>query len=218
MAHSGKILLVGFEPFGGEAINPSAEAARRLAGRRIADYEVMALILPVSFTAAPALLRTALAEHRPRVALAVGQAGGRSRLSLERVALNLIDARIPDSDGDQPVDVSVIGGAPPAYFSNLPLKAALTSLTARGIPCELSLSAGTYVCNAVFFTLMHTLATNYPQARGGFLHVPYLPEQAARHPGAPSMGLQDVLDGITLVLELGINVAHDLSIPAGMLH
>lgn len=206
------LLLTGFEPFGGEYDNPSMRLLEALDGRRIAGHRIVTALLPVTFAGAPTALAAALAQHAPALVLALGQAGGRACLSLERVALNLIDARIPDNAGAQPLDVPVVADAPPAYFSTLPLKAALRALQERGIPAELSLSAGSYVCNAVFFALRH-LAEHAPGTpRAGFLHLPLLPAQAARHPGAPSMALETMRAGIETILQA--TLAHPVDIRA----
>lgn len=204
------ILLAGFEPFGGDALNPSQEIARVLDGETIGAHRVVGAVLPVAFATAPPMLDALIERHRPALVLALGLAGGRGELSFERVAVNLIDARIPDNDGAQPIDEAVIDDAPPAYFSTLPLKAIVADLRARGIPAGLSLSAGTFVCNAVFFALAHRLATQHPRMRSGFVHVPWLPEQAARHPGQPSMALAIMIDGIRAALECALAVRDDL--------
>jgi pyroglutamyl-peptidase len=195
------ILVTGFEPFGGEALNPAEELLRGLEGARVADHAVVTALLPVAFGEGLRVLERELERVRPVVLLGVGQAGGRARLSVERVALNLIDARIPDNAGLQPVDVPVIPGAPPAYFSSLPVKLMLKAMLERGVPAELSMSAGTYVCNAVFFAMEHLAATRTPGLRAGFIHVPYLPAQAAAHPGAPSLDLGTMREGVLAALE-----------------
>ncbi|TXH72035.1 MAG: pyroglutamyl-peptidase I, partial [Lysobacteraceae bacterium] len=151
------VLLTGFEPFGGERRNPSWEAVRRLRGARIAGHRVVVARLPVAFADSLPVLRRALREYRPALTICIGQAGGRARISLERVALNLIDARIPDNTGAQPVDKPVVVDGPAAYFGSLPVKAMLVALDAAGFSAELSHSAGTYVCNQVFYGLMHAL-------------------------------------------------------------
>ncbi len=204
------ILLTGFEPFGGDALNPSQEIVRALDGEIIGGHRIVGAVLPVAFASAPPLLDELIEHHRPVLVLALGLAGGRGELSFERVAVNLIDARIPDNDGAQPIDAAVIDGAPPAYFSTLPLKAIVADLRARSIPAGLSLSAGSFVCNAVFFGLAHRLATHAPRVRGGFVHVPWLPEQAARHPGQPSMAQAIMIDGIRAALACAIAVRDDL--------
>jgi len=210
-----KVLLTGFEPFGGERTNPSLEIARALNGKRIAGHRVVGAVLPTAFAGSLPALDVLLARHKPRLVIAVGQAGGSAGISLERIALNLIDARIADNAGAQPVDVPVIARAPSAYFSTLPLKTMLRRLTAAGIPAALSQSAGLFVCNQVFFALAHRLATRAKRTRGGFIHVPYLPEQAARHGAAPSMELADMIAAIRLCIETALTTRDDAHYPAG---
>lgn len=197
------ILVTGFEPFGGEAINPSWEIARALQGQLIAGAMLHARCLPVSFGAAPAALAEALGQLQPRLVLALGQASGRAEISIERVAVNLVDARIEDNDGQRPQDRPVRAGAPAAYFSTLPVKAMRDGLRAAGHPAGLSLSAGAFVCNQVFFELQHRLAGR--DIPSGFVHVPALPEQAARtQPAVPSMGLAAQIDAIRLAIALAL--------------
>lgn len=212
------VLLTGFEPFGGERINPSRELVRVLDGEIVNGHRVTTAVLPVVFSSTLPMLEALFETHRPMLALAIGQAGGRSELSIERVAANLIDARIPDGVGRQPVDEPVIAGAPDAYFSTLPVKAMLARLRALGIPAVLSQSAGLYVCNQVFFALAHLVATQYPGVRAGFIHVPWLPEQAAHHPGQPSMALETMVDGARAALECAIATRRDLRFAGGDTH
>lgn len=197
------ILVIGFEPFGGETVNPAEELLRGLEGAQPAAHRVATALLPVAFRDSLPALEYALDRLRPAIVLGVGQAGGRARLSVERVALNLVDARIPDNGGEQPIDVPVIPGAPAAYFASLPVKSMLKAMLARGVPAELSLSAGTYVCNAVFFAMEHLAATRYARTglRAGFIHVPYLPAQAATHAGAPSLDVGTMRAGVLAALE-----------------
>ena len=206
------ILLTGFEPFGGEAINPSWEVARALDGHLIAGATVHALCLPTTFAGAPSALGTALAALQPGLVIALGQASGRAEVSIERVAVNLIDARIADNAGERPQDVPVRPDAPAAYFSTLPIKAMRDALRAAGHPAGLSLSAGAFVCNQLFYELQHRLAGQ--GVRSGFIHLPALPEQAARsQPSVPSMGLVAQIDAIRLALAVAL--ADDLSMAAG---
>lgn len=216
--HDDTILLTGFEPFGGETINPSGEIVRALDGMGIAGHRVVGAVLPVAFAATLPMLEDLLALHRPSLVLALGQAGGRGEISLERVAINLIDARIADNDGLQPIDAAVVDGAPGAYFTTLPIKAIAQQLREIGIPTTPSLSAGSFVCNQVFFGLAHLLATRYPQTRGGFVHVPWLPQQATQHAGQPSMALQTMIDGIRAAIECAIATPNDLHVSAGATH
>lgn len=198
------LLLTGFEPFGGETINPSWEVARRLDGEPIAGLRVVARQLPCRFGEAAEALRQALHACRPALVLALGQAGGRSDLSVERVAINVDDARIPDNAGAQPVDVPVAPDGPAAYFSTLPIKAIVAGLRAQGVPASVSQTAGTFVCNHVFYALMHALRDR-PTVRAGFVHLPLLPEQAARQPGQPSMPLDWMVVGIRAALAIAVN-------------
>lgn len=211
------ILLTGFEPFGGETINPSWEVAQALDGASIAGARVAARCLPCCFGNAVALLRRQIAEARPGWVLALGQAGGRSDFSIERVAINVDDARIPDNAGALPIDQPVAADGPAAYFATLPIKAMVAGLRAAGYPASVSQSAGTFVCNHVFYALMHALR-DQPAVRAGFMHLPLLPEQAARLPGAPSMPLALMVDGVREALQVA--VAHrgrDASLAEGQI-
>jgi pyroglutamyl-peptidase len=211
------VLLTGFEPFGDDPDNPSWEAARALHGRRIAGRRVVARRLPVEFGTSLRILRGAIRETRPALVLCLGLAGGRAQLSLERVAINLDDAGIPDNAGRQPVEAPVAAGGPAAYFSTLPIKAILLALRGAGIPAEVSQSAGTYVCNHVFYGLMHALRGRRA-VRAGFVHIPYGPEQAARHPGAPSLALATVVEGLRLAIRTALRTDGDARVAAGAEH
>lgn len=213
------ILLTGFEPFGGEPLNPSWEAVRQLDGQRHGDHLIRAVRLSCAFGQALTELKTELARHRPVLVLAVGQAGGRSELSLERVAINLDDARIPDNAGAQPIDSPIVAEGPAAYFTTLPIKAMVAALREAGLPAAVSHSAGTYVCNHLFYGLMHEIAQDGLSCRGGFLHIPYLPEQAARQPaGTPSMSLPQIVQGVGVALEAALHHERDLVVTGGTTH
>jgi pyroglutamyl-peptidase len=212
------VLLTGFDPFGGETINPSWQAVHALHRRRIAGHRLVAARLPTEFGASLVRLHELLQLNRPALVICVGQAGGRSALSLERVAINVDDARIPDNAGAQPVDQPVVPNGPPAYFSTLPIKAMLQALQDGGITAEVSQSAGTFVCNHVFYGLMHALATRrgLRATRGGFVHVPYLPEQAQGE-GIPSMPLGAMVNGIAIAVSAALRHKTDLKLGAGAL-
>lgn len=197
------VLLTGFEPFDGDPENPSWEAARCLHGRRVAGHRIVARRLPVAFDASLRALRRALRETRPAAVLCTGLAATRARISLERVAVNLDDAPIPDNAGSRPADRPVVAGAPAAYFSTLPVKRCLHALREAGIPAEVSQSAGTYVCNHVFYGLMHALRRR-PRVAAGFVHVPYSPALAAHRPGAPSLAVETVAAGLRIVLRCAL--------------
>jgi pyroglutamyl-peptidase len=212
------VLVTGFEPFAGEAVNPSQEIARALDGRVVAGHRIVGAVLPTEFEQALPELDALIMQHHPRLVLALGQAGGRDGISLERVAINLVDARIADNAGAQPVDVPVAADGPNAYFSMLPIKAMLVRLRAAQIRAAISHTAGTFVCNQVFYGLAHALATRHRGVRGGFVHVPYLPEQAERHAGAPSMPLETMIEAVRLCLETALTTAGDLHFAAGETH
>lgn len=212
------ILLTGFEPFGGETINPSWNAAQQAAAILVAEGEqAVAVRLPCVFGASIDVLAEALSTHRPDVVLCVGQAGGRSAISLERVAINVDDARIPDNAGNQPVDDPVRVGGPAAYFSTLPLKRALRALLDVGAPASVSQTAGTYVCNHVFYGLMDQLARSKATARGGFIHVPFSTEQAEAH-GAPGLPIEDMAAALVRIARVSGETRLDARIPAGAEH
>lgn len=193
------ILITGFEPFGGVAVNPSALVAQRLHGRRIDDCRVSGLVLPCVFGGALRRLKEALLQENPRLVICLGLAEERAAIMPERIAINVMDARIPDNAGRQPVDVPVVEKGPPAYWSTLPVKAIVEALAAKGIPAAVSQSAGTYVCNQVFYGLMHALRRR-PGMRGGFIHLPLLPEQAAD--GRPGLPLDSMTEAIALAAEV----------------
>lgn len=184
-----KILMTAFDPFGGEHENPAAETLRLLPDT-IADAQLLRLELPTVFSASGVLLEQALEEHRPDAVLCVGQAGGRAAVTPERVAINLMDASIPDNAGVLMRDTPIRPDGPDAYFSTLPLRAIESRLRSEDIPVLLSCTAGSFVCNCVMYTALDWAARRHPRMRAGFLHVPYSCAQAAqRHPNAPSMEL-----------------------------
>ena len=191
-----RVLITGFEPFGGETVNPSWEVARALDGERIAGAQVAALQLPCRFGEAGHVLAQALAADALAAVIALGQAARRSDLSVERVAINVDDAPIPDNGGDRPVDRPIVAGAPAGYFSSLPIKRIVAAVRAAGVPASVSQTAGTFVCNHLFFTLAHLIATRHPRVRGGFIHLPMLPEQAAAWEGMPSLALETMIIGV----------------------
>jgi pyroglutamyl-peptidase len=208
-------LVTGFEAFDGDPLNPSWLIAQALHGRRVHGTRVQAVQLPCAFGTALPTLHEALRRYRPTLVLALGQAG-RSVISIERVALNIDDARIPDNAGLQPVDQPVHAGAPAAYFSSLPIKAMAVALRQAGIAAEVSQTAGTFVCNHVFFGLMHALRRR-PGVRGGFVHVPMLPEQAAARGRQDGMPLPTQVDGVRLALKTALATRRDLQLAAGAL-
>ena len=209
-----KALVTGFEPFGPDAVNPSREAVLRLSSR-LGDLTIETRIVPTVFGRAIAALEDAIVTTQPDIVLGVGLAGGRAELSLERVAINVDDARIPDNDGQQPIDRPIVAGGPAAYFTGLPVKRAVAALREAGLPAIVSNTAGTFVCNHIFYGLMHLVASRRLPVRGGFLHVPYLPEQAAGLAGiqVPSMALDDIVRGIEIILRVAAAHTEDMLPP-----
>jgi pyroglutamyl-peptidase len=195
-----RALVTGFDPFGGDAVNAAGEAVRGLPPRT-GEIDIATAILPTSYARSAAALEAAIARTRPRIVLCVGQAGERGALSIERVAINVQDAAQPDNDGAQPVDQPVAAGAPAAYFSTLPVKEALAALRAAAIPAEVSSSAGTFVCNHVFYCLMRLAACRRHRFQAGFLHVPRIAGQAPSGSG-PAMTTESVVRGIELILRV----------------
>ena len=180
-----KLLLTAFEPFGGETINPAQEAVKLLP-EQLGSVTIVKCDVPTVFGKSVEIVTDAIALHRPDAVLCIGQAGGRGSLTPERVAINLNDARIPDNEGNQPVDTVIFADGAPAYFSNLPIKAMTARIREAGLPASVSNTAGTFVCNDTLYSLLHHYAGT--KVRIGFIHVPYLPEQ-----GAPSLPLSETV-------------------------
>ncbi len=214
------VLLTGFEPFGGEKINPSWEAARALDDTRIGGGRVHARLLPCRFGDSLRVLRREIRALRPDVIICVGQAGGRAAITPERVAINIDDARIADNAGRQLIDRPVVRGGPAAYWSTLPIKAIAAALAKAGIPAAVSQTAGTFVCNHVFFGLMHLLARSRrrPRPRGGFIHIPYVPGQAGVRKGTPSLPLAKMIAGLRVAVAVTLRRSRDVRVGAGASH
>ena len=214
------ILVTGFEPFGGETVNPSWEIARALDGWTCEGHVVRSALLPCAFGDAMRRLDEAIATHHPDLVVCLGQAGGRAEISIERAALNVDDARIPDNLGRQPLDAAVVPDGPAAYFSTLPIKAIAHGLREAGVAAAVSNTAGTFVCNHIFYALMHRLATSPALARasGGFVHVPFTPEQVAGKTAIPSMPLHTQIDGIRHALASALRARTDLRETGGREH
>jgi pyroglutamyl-peptidase len=199
-APSKNVLLTGFDAFGGEDVNPSALAVQQLAGETIAGRQIVTAILPCVFGQSVLELKGVMDEVNPELVICVGQAGGRDAINLERIAINLDDAAMPDNAGAQPVDQVISADGPAAYWATLPGKEIVRSLEAKGIRAVVSQSAGTFVCNHVFYRLMQTLK-NRPGVRGGFIHVPFLPEQAKGNASSsrqPSMPLEQIVESLRI--------------------
>ena len=194
-----RALVTGFAPFGGAVVNASYEAVRRLPAR-IGALAIVTAQLPTSYARCGAALSAEIERSDPAIVLCVGEAAERTKLNIERVALNMQDARIADNDGAQPAGTHVIDDAPAAYFATLPVRAIHAALTAADLPAELSNSAGTFVCNHLFYTLMHRAVTSGAAMRCGFLHVP-----GWRDDNESAMPIADIVLGIVIALEVSAN-------------
>lgn len=196
-----KILVTGFEPFGGETINPSVEVIKRLPSSML-TAEIIPLEIPTAAVKSAAKIKEAVFALQPDAVLSIGQAGGRADISVERIGINIDDYRIPDNENNQPIDVPVIAGAPAAYFVTLPIKAMVQNIQAHGIPASISNTAGTFVCNHVCYSIAHFAAGYSPKRiRTGFIHIPFLPEQVIGKTAMPSMALETAVQGITAAIE-----------------
>jgi pyroglutamyl-peptidase len=199
-----RVLLTGFEPFAGASLNPSEEIVKVLAAKGITDaagkplVDLHTAILPVVFTESSELLKHLIKQHQPDIVICLGQAEGRREISLERVAINLDDARLADNAGRTITDQPVVAGAAPAEFTTLPVKEMVSALRAAGIAAGLSTTAGTFVCNHIFYSVQHALAGQ--QKRSGFIHVPLIPEQATEFEGQPTMALDRQVEAIEIAI------------------
>jgi pyroglutamyl-peptidase len=198
------LLLTGFEAFGddpsGQGLNPSEHIAQALHGQRLGKWQVHSITLPCEYTGSVSVLKKALRGHQPHAVVCLGQAGGRSAISLERIAVNWDEAGLADNTGVLRSGQPILKTAPVAYFSTLPIQRLRNALLAQNIPAELSSTAGHFVCNHVFFQLMHSIKLKQQNKRpAGFVHVPYLPEQASG--GQPSMALQDMVHGVSCLIK-----------------
>jgi pyroglutamyl-peptidase len=202
-APSRHILVTGFDPFDGDAVNPSGEVAKRLDGRVIGDRLVRSAMLPVQHEAARAVVTPLLDAAGLLGVVHLGLAGGRARISLERVAVNVMDYSRPDAHGQVLCDVACAHDGPAGYFSTLPLREMLAALTAEGIPAAISNTAGTYLCNHVLYATLHHLAARELSRPAGFIHLPFLPSMVAAHDrDEPSMDLSTMIRAVEVVLPL----------------
>lgn len=212
-----KILLTAFDPFGGETMNPAQEAVK-LVPDRLGDIEIVKLTVPTVFHKSVSVVAEAVERERPDAVLCIGQAGGRGELTPERVAINLDDARIPDNEGNQPIDSPVFADGDTAYFSTLPIKAMVRAIRERGIPASVSNTAGTFVCNHLMYGLLYTLEKKYPGVRGGFMHVPFAPSQTVGKNNVPSMDIERIAEGIAAAVRAIAENGRDIASAEGKLH
>lgn len=212
-----KIMLTAFDPFGGDKINPALEAVK-LVRPELFQAEIIKVEIPTVFGKS---IRTALAamqEHQPEVVFCIGQAGGRFDMTPERVAINLDDGRIPDNEGNQPIDSPIFEDGEPAYFSMLPIKAMVQSMKDAGIPASVSNTAGTYVCNHIMYGVLYHIHKRFPGMRGGFMHVPFTTEQIVNRPNTPGLSTEQIARGIEVSIQAIIDNPVDLNIAGGKEH
>ncbi len=210
------VLVTGFEPFGGETTNPSWEICERLPAE-IAGMRVQTCRVPCEFRRSIEVVANAIEAHRPLLVVCVGQAGGRAKLGVERIAINVDDARMPDNAGARPLDEPIAANGPPAYFATLPVKAMAVAMRAAGVPAEVSNSAGTYVCNHLMYGVLHYLAASGQRARAGFIHVPYSEEQVLDKRDTPGMALASMVKGVHAAIAAAHEHRHDIKVSEGAL-
>ena len=213
-----KILVTGFDPFGGEKINPALETIKRLPDT-ILGAQIIKLEIPTVVGKSLAKITEAVEKENPNVVLSIGQAGGRSEITVERVGINIDDCRIPDNEGNQPIDEPVIKGGPAAYFVTVPIKAIVENIKAHNIPASISNTAGTFICNHVCYGVAHLAAQRTAAGKpmkSGFIHIPFLPEQVIGKPAlTPSMSLETIVSGITHALEAIVEHGSDIKVSGG---
>lgn len=212
-----KILVTGFDPFGGEKINPAIESVKRLPDK-ILDAEIIKLEIPTVIGKSVDKIREKIKKVEPDVVLSIGQAGGRPDITVERVGINCDDCRIKDNEGNQPIDEKVVEDGPAAYFATIPIKAMVEHIKEGKIPASVSNTAGTFICNHVLYGVCHIKATEYPNMRTGFIHIPFLPEQVTEKKNMPSMALETIVKGLELAIEAIITNEEDIVVTGGKTH
>ena len=210
------VLVTGFHPFGGETSNPSWDLCGLLP-RTIEGMRVETLPVPCEFRRSIEVVAAAIERHHPSIVICVGQAGGRAHVSVERVAINVDDARIADNAGNQPIDEAIAANGPPAHFATVPVKAMAVAMRAAGVPAEVSNTAGTFVCNHLMYGVLHYLAASGSRARAGFIHVPYSERQVVNKRGVPAMAVASMAKAIEAAIVAARRHRHDVPIAEGSL-
>ncbi|MBR5231310.1 MAG: pyroglutamyl-peptidase I [Clostridia bacterium] len=195
-----KLLLTGFEPFGGERINPALEAVRSVKNT-IGSLQIVKLQVPVVYREAGRVVCEAMEKEKPDAIICIGQAGGRDAVTPERVAINVMDAASPDNAGQVMTDELIETDGPAAYFATLPVKQMVKSVQEKAIPCRISNTAGTYVCNSLIYDVLHYARRNMPHVKACFIHVPHIPEQTQDKPQMPSLPLEKIVEAIEAIIE-----------------
>jgi len=210
-----RILITGFDPFGNEPVNPAYEAVKLLPDE-ISGAEIIKLEIPTVFNKCDCVVEDAINKYSPDVVLSIGQAGGRFDISVERVAVNIADGRIPDNDGYQPIDQPIRKDGPNAYFASVPVKAMVEKIRSKGIPATVSYTAGSYVCNFIMYCVLHSIATKHNGIRAGFIHVPFMPSQGIGKPvNTPTMSIESIATAITAAVEAVVENKQDINTAEG---
>lgn len=212
-----KVLITGFDPFGGESINPAWEAVKVIKDE-IAGAEIIKMQIPTVVGKSIAKIHDKMAEINPDIVIAVGQAGGRFGVTPERVAINVTDARIPDNEGNQPIDEVIFEDGDTAYFSSLPVKAMVQAIKDAGYPSALSNTAGTYICNHVMYGILYYIQKEFSNVRGGFIHVPYAAAQVVNKPNTASMSLTDITASLEAAIKAAVEYQTDIKAVGGETH
>lgn len=212
-----RILVTGFDPFGGEPINPAIETVKRLPDT-IAGAEIIKLEIPTVCHKSLKVIDETIAKYNPDAVLSIGQAGGRPDITVERVGINVDDCRIPDNEGNQIIDEPVYADGPDAYFVTVPIKAMVQNIQNQGIPASVSNTAGTFVCNHVTYGVCHLIATKYPGKRSGFIHIPFLPQQVTDKKNMPSMSQDLMVKAIEAAIEAIVENTEDIKVMGGATH
>ncbi len=209
-----KVLITGFDAFGGEPVNPAEEAVKKVSDR-IQGAEIIKVIIPTVQTKSVQAIERAIEEHRPDIIISIGQAGGRFDITPERVAINIDDYRIKDNEGNQPIDAVIKEDGQAAYFSNLPIKAMVKHMNDNGVPATLSNTAGTFVCNHVMYGILYMIDKKYPNIKGGFIHIPYMTSQVMDKKNTPFMSLEEIVRGLELAIEACVIYDKDIEAIGG---
>ena len=212
-----KILVTGFDPFDGDSVNPALELIKQLP-EEIDGCEIITLEVPTVFHKSIQVIKQAIDTHHPDAVLSVGQAGGRVDMTVERIGINCDDARIPDNEGNSPVDEKVFEDGDDAYLLTLPVKAMLKAIQDAGVPASVSNTAGTFVCNHVAYGVAYLAKKYYPDMKTGFMHIPFLPYQAAEKRGMPSMALESLKTGTVAAIKAIIANENDIKLAFGAEH
>lgn len=211
-----KVMITGFDPFGGEKINPAWEGVRRV--ENLDNITLVKVEIPTVFKKSIEVLRENIIKENPDIILCVGQAGGISDIRIERIGINIDDARIADNMGNQPIDEVIFKDGENAYFSNIPIKLIVDELKKEGIPASVSNSAGTFVCNHILYGLMYLIDKEFNNIRGGFIHVPFIPSQVVDRPKHSSMSLENISRAIEVAIKTSVKYRDDEKLIGGSIY